>query len=138
VPQAPTTGLTILVDGGTRRLGLRRIEAVAVGGVLRPGDRAVIVVDLMLDSPGRSPRPARGSSADADFDPGTLAPGGDAQEAFRALLSRIIDLSGAAPLPDPDGARGRPIRTFASLEEYERSVLRGSKNGGGRPGPGSD
>ena len=140
VPQAlDEESLTILVDGGTRRLGLRRIEAVAVGGVLRPGDRAVIVVDLMLDSPWSDRRDLRVVRLlSTDFDPGALAPGGDAQEAFRALLSRIIELSGAAPLPDPDGARGRPIRTFASLEEYERSVLGGSRNGGGRPGPGSD
>ncbi len=52
------------------------------------------------------------------------------------LLSRIIDLSGAAVLPDPDGARGRPFRTFSSLDEYQRTVLGASATGDREPGEG--
>ena len=125
VPQAlEEDNLVIQVEGATRRLSLPRIEAIAVGGVARSEKRPVVVVDLMLDAPWSDRRELRVVRLlSTDFDPRALAPGPDAAEAFRAFLGRIIELSGAAMLPDPDGARGRPFRTFASLAEYERVVL---------------
>jgi membrane associated rhomboid family serine protease len=125
VPQAlEEDNLVIQVEGATRRLSLARIEAIAVGGVARSEKRPVVVVDLMLDAPGSDRRELRVVRLrSTDFDPRALAPGPDAAEAFRAFLGRIIELSGAAMLPDPDGARGRPFQTFASLPEYERAVL---------------
>jgi membrane associated rhomboid family serine protease len=116
--------LVIAVDGATRRLRLQKIEAIAVGGVARADRRPVVLVDLFLDPPWsdrRELRVVRLSST--DFDPRVLAPGSQPQEAFRAFLSRLLDLSGAAPLPDPDGARGRPFRTYSSIEDYERNLL---------------
>jgi membrane associated rhomboid family serine protease len=125
VPQAlDDEVLVIAVDGATRRLGLRRVEAIAVGGVARADKRPMVVVDLLLDPPwsDRSElRVVRLTST--DFDPRILAPGAQPEEALRAFLSRLIEQSGAAPLPDPDGARGLPFRAYASLEEYERNVL---------------
>jgi hypothetical protein len=116
--------LVFQVDGATRRLSLPRIEAIAVGGVARSGKRPFVVVDLMLDPPWSDRRDLRVVRLlSTDFDPRTLAPGADAPEAFRGLVGRLIELSGAAMLPDPDGARGRPFRTFASLPEYECMVV---------------
>jgi membrane associated rhomboid family serine protease len=125
VPQAlEDNNLVVLVDGATRRLSLPRIEAIAVGGIARPEKRPVVVVDLMLDAPWSDRRDLRVVRLlSTDFDPRSLSSGSDAQEAFRAFLARMADLSAAALLPDPDGARGRPFRTFASLEEFERMVL---------------
>jgi membrane associated rhomboid family serine protease len=125
VPQAlDDEVLVIAVDGASRRLGLRRVEAIAVGGVARADKRPMVVVDLLLDPPwsDRSElRVVRLTST--DFDPRIVAPGAQPEEALRAFLSRLIEQSGAAPLPDPDGARGLPFRAYASLEEYERNVL---------------
>jgi len=140
VPQAlADDALVMLVDGSTRRLSLPRIEAIAVGGVARADKRPMVVVDLMLDPPWSDRcdlRVVRLTST--DFDPRALSSGPDAQEAFRGLLARLIEVSGAALLPDPDGARGRPFRGFASLEEFERMVLGDSAEGeetgaGGEP-----
>jgi membrane associated rhomboid family serine protease len=134
VPQALEDDvLVIAVDGAVRRLGLRRVEAIAVGGVARGDKRPLVVVDLLLDPPWSDRRELRiVRLTSTDFDPRALAPGAQAQEAFRSFLSSLIELSGAAPLPDPDGARGRPFRAYASLEEYERSVL-GAAGGGASP-----
>jgi hypothetical protein len=57
------------------------------------------------------------------FDPRTVVGGEDAMEAFRVLLEQILEASEAVPLPDPDGARGRPFRSFPSLDAYQQKVL---------------
>jgi len=43
--------------------------------------------------------------------------------AFQRFLDRILTVSEAVPLPDPQAARGQPFRSFGSLEEYQREVL---------------
>ncbi len=43
--------------------------------------------------------------------------------AFQSLLDEMIGKSEAVPLPDPESARGRPFRSFNSLDEYQREVL---------------
>ncbi len=116
--------LTIQVKGETRRLALDRVEAVAVGGVRMEGGRQVLVVDLMLDAPWsdrHSLRVVRLLST--GFDPRNLVAGETPIDAFRSLLDRMITGSGAAPLPDPESARGRPFRSFDSLNEFQSEVL---------------
>ena len=116
--------LNIRVKGEVRRLVLERVEAVGVGGVRMDGGRQVLVVDLMLDAPWsdrHSLRIVRLMST--GFDPRKLAGGDSPMEAFRSLLGQMIDMSGAAALPDPESARGRPFRSFGSLDEYQREVL---------------
>jgi len=116
--------LTIDVNGTTRRMAMDQVEAVAVGGVTREGGRQFLVVDLMLDAPWSDRdvlRVVRFLST--GFDPRRLAAGADALEAFRTLLDEMIGLSGAVALPDPESARGRPFRSFGSMDEYEREVL---------------
>jgi len=57
------------------------------------------------------------------FDPRAIVGGDDAMGALQTLLDQILRISDAVPLPDPDAARGRPFRSFGSLEEYQREVL---------------
>ena len=125
IPQAlDEETLTIQVSGETRRLALDRVEAVAVGGVRMEGGRQVLVLDLMLDAPWsdrHSLRVVRLLST--AFDPRTLASGDNPTAAFQSLLDEMIGKSGAAPLPDPESARGRPFRSFKSLDDYQREVL---------------
>jgi hypothetical protein len=57
------------------------------------------------------------------FDPCRLVGEVEPMAAFRALLDHLMTASEAIPLPDPDAALGRPFRSYASLEVYEREVL---------------
>ncbi len=119
-----TEVLTIDVNGETRRLPLDRVEAVAVGGVRREEGRQELVVDLMLDPPWSDRHSLRVVRlVSTAFDPRKLAQGESQMDAFRTLIDQMIDGSGAAPLPDPESARGRPFRSFDSLSEYQREVL---------------
>jgi membrane associated rhomboid family serine protease len=116
--------LTIEVGGASRRMSLNQVEAVAVGGVNGENGRRVLVVDLMLDPPWSDREALRVVRIlSTAFDPRGLAEGADAMEAFRTLLHEIIETSGAAPLPDPESARGRPFKSFPSLDHYQREVL---------------
>jgi hypothetical protein len=57
------------------------------------------------------------------FDPRSLAVGENAMESFRRFLGEVLEASEAAPLPDPDGARGNPFRKYDGLEQYQDTVL---------------
>ncbi len=116
--------LTIEVQGGSRRVALTQIQAVAVGGVRRDNERPFLVVDLMLDGPWSERRRLRSLRVlSSSFDPRSLVGGPDAMQAFREFLDQLIASSQAVPLPDPDTARGNPFRTFRSVEHYQREVL---------------
>jgi hypothetical protein len=106
------------------RVNYRAIEAIASAEVAGLADEGVIVVDLVLRTtrPGR-PRGTLRMRADA-FDPATLFPDRtDAGQALRALLSELLDRSGALPLPDPDSALAVRPQRFESLAAFEAATL---------------
>jgi membrane associated rhomboid family serine protease len=117
--------LTVDVQGETRRMALGQIQAIGVGGIRPAEQRPFLLVDLMLDPPWSERsrlRVVRLSST--DFDPRRLVAGvDDSLQAFRDFLDGLLTSTGAAPLPDPDAARGQPFRTFDSIASYEREVL---------------
>jgi hypothetical protein len=116
--------LTLEIDGVSRRMSLSQVEAVAVAGVQGPDGRSTLVVDLMLDAPWSDREKLRVIRLLSNrFDPRSLVPADDAMAAFKKLLESLIAISGAAPLPDPDSACGRPFRSFDSLAHYQRDVL---------------
>jgi membrane associated rhomboid family serine protease len=116
--------LTIEINGTSRRMSLSQIEAVAVAGVPGENGRSMLVVDLMLDAPWSDREDLRVVRLlSTGFDPRSLVPGDDAMGAFKRLLDQLIGLSGGAPLPDPESARGRPFKAFDSLDHYQREVL---------------
>jgi len=116
--------LEIEVKGAPRRMDLGQVQAIGVGGVSREGQRPVVVVDLLLDSPWGEREALRTVRLTSDsFDPRHLVGGEDAANAFRIFLDHLLKISEAVPLPDPDAARGRPFRSFATLEDYHRGVL---------------
>ncbi len=116
--------LSIMVGGERRSMSLRKVGAVAVGGITVPGEPAFVVVDLMLDPPWSDrPKLRVVRLLSNGFDPRTLIPEDNAESAFKAFLEDLISESGAVGLPDPDGARGRPFRRFSGLSEYEAEVL---------------
>lgn len=116
--------LALEVRGQRRRLSLGEVQAIAVGGI-RPAEGApVLVVDLVLDSVVSEQLSLRVVRLLSNrFDPRPLTGQEEPLAAFRALLEHLVQASEAIPLPDPDGAVGRPFRSFGSLEAYEREVL---------------
>ena len=116
--------LEIEVNGTRRQMVLGQVQAVAVGGISREGRRPVVLVDLLLDSPWGDREALRTIRLTSDsFDPRQLVGGEDAMRAFHTFLDHLLEVSEAVPLPDPDAARGRPFRSFATLEDYQREVL---------------
>ncbi len=106
------------------RVHYRAIEAIASAEVAGLADTGVIVIDLVLRStrPGR-PRSSLRMRADA-FDPAALFPDRtDAGQALRALLSELLDRSGALPLPDPDSALALRPQRFESLAAFEAATV---------------
>lgn len=125
VPTAWENGvLTLSVDGKSRPMSLSQVQAVAVGGIVEPGQAPLVIIDLMLDAPWSKRVKLRilrfRSTA---FDPSALAEGPDPMSCFKRLLVEMLEVSDAVPLPDPTAAVGNPFRQFAGIPEYELEVL---------------
>lgn len=116
--------LELEVGGKPRSLALSAIQALGVCGISRAGQKPVVLVDLLLDSPWGDRPTLRVVRMTSDtFDPRRLIGGEEALEAFQNLLKRLLDISEAVPLPDPDAAVGKPFRSFPSIDAYQREVL---------------
>ena len=89
------------------------------------GPQPVVLVDLVMNwnSDGSEPLQVVRMRGDG-FDPRELVgdPGSVAQ-AYRVWLEQLIELTGAVPLPDPESARGRPMRVFDEVAAYQDEVL---------------
>ena len=116
--------LELEVKGKSRSLALSTIQALAVCGISRAGQKPVVLVDLLLDSPWENRPALRVVRMTSDtFDPCRLIGGEESLEAFQNLLERLLEISDAVPLPDPDSARGKPFQSFPSINAYQREVL---------------
>jgi hypothetical protein len=116
--------LQVEVNGQLRSLGLDAIQALAVAGINRIGERPIVLVDLLLDSPWGDREVVRTVRLLSNsFDPRSLVDGDEALGAFQKLLDRILEISEAVPLPDPDAARGKPFQSFATIDAYQAEVL---------------
>jgi len=113
-------------DGRRGRVPFSQIQAVAVGAVHGLSAKPVILIDLVMNWNDAGDGPLRVVRLRSDrYDARRLAPdAGGAMDAVRAILAALLDGSGALPLPDPDAARGRPVRMFPDLATYERTVLK--------------
>jgi hypothetical protein len=83
------------------------------------------VIDLLANWNEVDGGPLRSLRIRSDtFDALSLVPSAsNPAEAFRSVLETLLARSNAVPLPDSDGARGRPFRVFENLTRYEREVL---------------
>jgi hypothetical protein len=114
-----------LAGGGSGRIAFEKIQAVSVAAVGGLGPKPIVLVDLLLNWNALEEPALRVVRMRSDrFDPRALAPGAPSPlEALRAFLRDLLARSGAAALPDPDGARAAPLRSFADLETYQREAL---------------
>ncbi len=125
VPVAWNAGtLKIAISGRQRSMDLSQVQAIGVGGIVEPGKTPYVLVDLMIDGPWSKRIKLRILRLRSSrFDPCTIVDGSDAMECFRHLLREMVSFSGAVPLPDPDGAVGKPFRRFESVRQYELEVI---------------
>jgi membrane associated rhomboid family serine protease len=103
-----------------------KVQALAVAGVRDLGPKPVLLLDLLLnwnDLEGEGPLKLVRLRSDG-FDARRLVPGAPSQtEALRLVAALVLERSGATPLPDAEGARGRPFRVYDAVAAYEREVL---------------
>jgi membrane associated rhomboid family serine protease len=114
-----------LAGGGSGRIAFEKIQAVAVAAVAGLSARPVVLIDLLLNWSAVEDEALRVVRLRSDkFDPRLLAPeAASPLDALRAFLGDLLARSGAAALPDPEGARAKPLRSFADLASYQREVL---------------
>jgi membrane associated rhomboid family serine protease len=117
--------LVALAGGGSGRIAFEKIQAVSVAAVGGLGPKPIVLVDLLLNWNALEEPALRVVRMRSDqFDPRALAPGAPSPlEALRAFLRDLLARSGAAALPDPDGAHAAPLRSFADLATYQREAL---------------
>lgn len=110
---------------GRRRMALNQIQGVAAVRIDDGLTDAWILIDLMLDSLWSDKELIRTVRLRTrDFDPCALVPEAeDFQLALGTLLSNLLAVSQAYPLPDAEAAVGRPFHGFSSIREYEVRVL---------------
>jgi membrane associated rhomboid family serine protease len=130
------TGLIVERDGApSTRLAFETVRAIAVAGIQQPGERGQLLVDLLLDLPEGVADTVRAVRMRSNrFDPRTVMP--DAADrspvdALRLLVERLLERTGAEPLPDRDAAMGRPFAVFSSEALYEQQVLGASPSADG-------
>lgn len=118
-------GVVIEADGARKRVRYDRIQAVAVAAVEGLSDKPVIVIDLVLNWMSLSAEPLRVIRLRSDhFDPRVFVEGKrDALDAVREFARRLVDATGAMPLPDLQSVSGVPFAGFKTLSAYQRSVL---------------
>jgi len=99
------------------------IKFIASAKITPADSSPFLVIDLLLDPPANNTvRVVRLTSK--TFNPKHLFP--DAKnltEAFRLFISRIMQMSSAAPHPDISSALLSKINTFTTIAEYEQNIL---------------
>lgn len=120
------SGLCVQLEGGeTAEIRFERVRGVAMAGVHGLGPRPVVLVDLLLDGGGAERALSVLRLRSDRFDPRRLVEAqSDPLEALRALVARLLAAGGGLPLPDAEGAAGRPVRVFPELDAYHVDVLR--------------
>lgn len=118
--------LTLEIQGqGRRRMSVQQIQNLATGLIDDGNTPAFVVIDLLIDSlwaDREAVRTVRFRSS--EFDAMALMPGQeDSQLALAAWLADLLVISQAHPLPDVNTALGKPFQSFASIREYETTVL---------------
>jgi membrane associated rhomboid family serine protease len=119
-------GIQLALDGDrAARVGWLRIQAVSVAIIADLAQKPVLVIDLLANWNAAEAEELVGVRLRSDrYDPRPLlGSDGDPRRAFAALAGRMIQASRGQPLPSAEQALGNPFARFATLAEYERSVL---------------
>jgi hypothetical protein len=119
-------GIALRLPGArTARIEYTKVEAIALAEVLGLAPHSVVVIDLLLNWSRDDDPTLRTVRLRADgFDPRMVfeAPG-DASEALSDFVSELLGRCDAIVLPHPESADLGILRSFESIEAYEREVL---------------
>lgn len=118
--------LVIQVENvGTRIVSYNKIRAISVVKITPTPGRPYLLIDLFLDDPGKRGdelRILRVSST--QFDPRTTISGSsDLLSAYRAFSTYIFAASGGGALPDLDSVKLKNLRSFPTIEAYEKALF---------------
>jgi membrane associated rhomboid family serine protease len=120
-------GLCLELAGGRAvRLAYGRIDGLAVAAVRGLAPKPVLVLDLLANWRSIDEEILRVVRIRSDaFDPRDLVEGeASAVAAFRGLVLKLLEATGAEALPDRSSVLAGRFCSFADLDAYERSVLR--------------
>ncbi len=114
-----------LGKGQDAKVGWGKIQAIAVGILDGLGPKPVLVIDLLANWNETEADALHGVRMRSDrYDPRPLVGAeGYAKAAFGQLAGRLIERSGALPLPSAENATGQPFVRYDSPEEFARMVL---------------
>jgi hypothetical protein len=89
----------------------------------------VLVIDLLANWNESEAEELRGLRLRSDgFDPrALLGVQTDARRAFGSLVSKILEATRAEPLPSVEQVLGNPFARYATIAEYEKTVLQVSE-----------
>ena len=119
-------GLTLERGDRQHHLPYSRIQAIAVAAVHGLGEQPVLLIDLAINWNDPAAETLQLVRLRSDrFDPCSLIPGeSETVDAFRRLVTELLEASGATPLPDLESARGDPaFSTFPDPGLYASVVL---------------
>ncbi len=111
-------------------LTLELVKLVAVVGIRQPDEAPLLVLDLLLDTPWNTSKEIRVVRMLSNkFNPQNIVENAsDTLEAFRRLVDIVLLESAAEVFPDAEAVRGSSITLYSSLEQYEKALLRATKN----------
>lgn len=109
---------------GDKGLSMEHVKYITAAKITPAGSPPFLIIDLLLDPPTNPTiRAVRVTSK--TFNPKHLFPESkNMVEAFRLFISRIMQMSSAAPHPDISSVLLSKINTFSTVAEYQTEILK--------------
>ncbi len=109
---------------GKRNYELKKILAISVARIFSDSEKPYCLIDMFIDDPHSDNATLRLIRLNSStFDPMQLMPHvQDSLAALDALISTLLNLSGAQPFPDSNAVVMKYIREFPSIKDYEQSL----------------
>jgi membrane associated rhomboid family serine protease len=115
-------------EAGQRALSLERVRFISVVKIAPPAGtgRPFLLLELFLSDPYALTSDLRTVRfLSTQFNPQKFIPNASGpMEAFKIFINALLKLSGAQSYPDAEAVQLKRVLTFASVEDYENSLLK--------------
>jgi len=110
---------------GEKLIPLNIVRSMAVVEISSRQELPFLLIDLFLDDPKTNAFSIRTIRLfSTSFDPKKFFPDiQNSREALKAFILNLLELSGATAYPDQDSVMLNSVKSFLSIEEYEKSIL---------------